>query len=190
MSAAVAISAIPGCKYVIGWDIGSRNDFSVGVVLDLTEERIDVANYVRIKDDYAAGIDVPKLERLKNATRGPRNVRFEPRVSKRPLPADRGHSTAQCHQNVTAQCHLSRFPGRRRLSHQGSDRPAQLPSSSPCKPSRFRLNDTVFFGRSDLAYAEARPRHASPSNGATVAAVTPKRRPFVKARASFRSQRS
>jgi hypothetical protein len=49
-----------------------------------------IANYVRIKDDYAAGIDVPKLERLKNATRDPRNVRFEPRVSKRPLPADRG----------------------------------------------------------------------------------------------------
>ena len=177
MSAAVAISAIPGCKYVIGWDIGSRNDFSIGVVLDLTEERIDVANYVRIKDDYAAGIDVPKLERLKNATRGPRNVRFEPRVSKRPLPADRGHSTAQCHQNVTAQCHLSRFPGRRRLSHQGSDRPAQLPSSSPCQPSRFRLNGYGLLRskRPRVRRSEAPTR--KPVNGATVAAVTPKRRP-------------
>ncbi len=45
-------SAIPGRKYVIGWDIGSRHDFSVGIVLDVTEERIDVANYVRFKGDY------------------------------------------------------------------------------------------------------------------------------------------
>jgi hypothetical protein len=106
MSAAVAISAIPGCKYVIGWDIGSRNDFSVGVVLCLTEERIDVANYVRIKDDYPAGIDVPKLERLKKATRGPRNVRFEPRVSKRPYPPtgdiQRLNATRMSPPNVTS----------------------------------------------------------------------------------------
>lgn len=45
-------SALPGRKYVIGWDIGSRHDFSVGIVLDVTEELIDVANYVRIKGDY------------------------------------------------------------------------------------------------------------------------------------------
>jgi len=45
-------SALPDRKYVIGWDIGSRHDHSVGIVLDVTEERIDVANYVRIKGDY------------------------------------------------------------------------------------------------------------------------------------------
>ena len=45
-------SAIPGRKYVIGWDIGSRHDYSVGIVLDVTEELIDVANYIRIRGDY------------------------------------------------------------------------------------------------------------------------------------------
>jgi hypothetical protein len=45
-------SAIPGRKYVIGWDIGSRHDHSVGIVLDVTGELIDVACYVRLKGDY------------------------------------------------------------------------------------------------------------------------------------------
>jgi hypothetical protein len=45
-------SALPGRKYVIGWDIGSRHDFSVGIVLDVTEEPIQLANYTRIKGDY------------------------------------------------------------------------------------------------------------------------------------------
>jgi hypothetical protein len=45
-------SALPRRKYVIGWDIGSRQDFSVGIVLDVSEELIDVANYVRVKGDY------------------------------------------------------------------------------------------------------------------------------------------
>jgi hypothetical protein len=45
-------SALPGRKYVIGWDIGSRQDYSVGIVLDVTESVSDVACYVRLKGDY------------------------------------------------------------------------------------------------------------------------------------------
>jgi phage FluMu gp28-like protein len=45
-------SARPGRKYVIGWDIGSRHDHSVGIVLDVTEELFDVACYVRLRGDY------------------------------------------------------------------------------------------------------------------------------------------
>jgi hypothetical protein len=45
-------SALPGRKYVIAWDIGSRHDHSVGIVLDVTEEIADVACYVRLKGDY------------------------------------------------------------------------------------------------------------------------------------------
>lgn len=45
-------SALPGRKYVIGWDIGSRHDHSVGIVLDVTEGVFDVACYVRLKGDY------------------------------------------------------------------------------------------------------------------------------------------
>ncbi len=45
-------SAALGRKYVIAWDIGSRHDHSVGIVLDVTEELIDVACYVRLKGDY------------------------------------------------------------------------------------------------------------------------------------------
>ena len=46
-------SALPGRKYVIAWDIGSRHDHSVGIVLDVTEEVFDVACYVRRRGDYA-----------------------------------------------------------------------------------------------------------------------------------------
>jgi hypothetical protein len=45
-------SALPGRKYVIGWDIGSRHDHSVGIVLDVSEEVFDVACYLRLKGDY------------------------------------------------------------------------------------------------------------------------------------------
>jgi hypothetical protein len=45
-------AAQPGRKYVIAWDIGSREDYSVGIVLDLSEEVFDVACYVRLKGDY------------------------------------------------------------------------------------------------------------------------------------------
>jgi hypothetical protein len=45
-------SALPGRKYVIGWDIGSRHDFSVGIVLDVTEEPIQLATYTRLRGDY------------------------------------------------------------------------------------------------------------------------------------------
>lgn len=43
--------------YVIAWDIGSREDHSVGVVLDVSEEVFDVACYVRLKGDY------PRIQR-------------------------------------------------------------------------------------------------------------------------------
>ena len=45
-------SAQPGRKYVVAWDIGSRHDHSVGIVLDVTEEVFDVACYVRLRGDY------------------------------------------------------------------------------------------------------------------------------------------
>jgi transposase-like protein len=45
-------AALRGRKYVIGWDIGSRHDFSVGIVLDVTEEPIQLASYTRIRGDY------------------------------------------------------------------------------------------------------------------------------------------
>ena len=45
-------SAQPEHKYVIAWDIGSRHDHSVGIVLDVTEEVYDVVNYVRLQGDY------------------------------------------------------------------------------------------------------------------------------------------
>jgi hypothetical protein len=45
-------SALPGRKYVIAWDIGSRQDHSVGIVLDVTEEVFDVACYLRLQGDY------------------------------------------------------------------------------------------------------------------------------------------
>jgi hypothetical protein len=45
-------SAQPGRKYVIAWDIGSRHDHSVGIVLDVSEEVFDVACYLRLKGDY------------------------------------------------------------------------------------------------------------------------------------------
>jgi hypothetical protein len=41
-----------GRKYVIGWDIGSRQDHSVGIVLDVTDELYDVAHYLRLRGDY------------------------------------------------------------------------------------------------------------------------------------------
>ncbi|MFY9580070.1 MAG: hypothetical protein WAQ33_12170 [Gaiellaceae bacterium] len=44
--------AEPGRKYVIGVDIGSRHDHTVITVLDVTEERIDVAAYLRLQGDY------------------------------------------------------------------------------------------------------------------------------------------
>jgi hypothetical protein len=37
---------------VIAWDIGSRHDHSVGIVLDVTQELFDVACYVRFRGDY------------------------------------------------------------------------------------------------------------------------------------------
>jgi hypothetical protein len=45
-------SALPGRKYAIAWDIGSRHDHSVGIVLDVSEEIFDVACYVRLRGDY------------------------------------------------------------------------------------------------------------------------------------------
>jgi hypothetical protein len=45
-------SALSGRKYVIAWDIGSRHDHAVGIVLDVSEEVFDVACYVRLKGDY------------------------------------------------------------------------------------------------------------------------------------------
>jgi hypothetical protein len=45
-------SALPGRKYVIAWDIGSRHDHSVGIVVDVTQELFDVACYVRLRGDY------------------------------------------------------------------------------------------------------------------------------------------
>jgi hypothetical protein len=44
--------AEPGRKYVIGVDIGSRHDHTVITVLDVTEERIDVAAYLRLQGNY------------------------------------------------------------------------------------------------------------------------------------------
>ena len=49
---ALVQSALAGRKYVIAWDIGSREDHSVGVVLDVSEEVFDVACYVRLTGDY------------------------------------------------------------------------------------------------------------------------------------------
>jgi hypothetical protein len=46
-------SALPGRKYVIAWDIGSRQDYSVDIVLDVSEEIFDVACYLRLKGDYS-----------------------------------------------------------------------------------------------------------------------------------------
>jgi hypothetical protein len=37
---------------VIAWDIGSRQDHSVGIVLDVTEEVFDIACYLRLQGDY------------------------------------------------------------------------------------------------------------------------------------------
>jgi hypothetical protein len=45
-------SAGPGRKYVIAWDIGPRQDHSVGIVLDVTEEVFDIACYLRLQGDY------------------------------------------------------------------------------------------------------------------------------------------
>ncbi len=45
-------AALPGRKYVVAWDIGSRRDHSVGIVLDVSDDRVDVAAYVRVKGDY------------------------------------------------------------------------------------------------------------------------------------------
>ncbi len=44
--------ALRGRKYVIAWDIGSRHDHSVGIVLDVTEDLFDVAHYIRLRGDY------------------------------------------------------------------------------------------------------------------------------------------
>jgi hypothetical protein len=45
-------SARPGRKYVIAWDIGSREDYSVGIVLDVSEDVFDVVCYHRLRGDY------------------------------------------------------------------------------------------------------------------------------------------
>jgi phage terminase large subunit-like protein len=49
--------AQPRRRYVIAWDIGSRQDHSVGVVLDVTEELYHVAHYLRLRGDY------PRIQR-------------------------------------------------------------------------------------------------------------------------------
>ena len=45
-------SALPGRKYLIAWDIGSRQDYSVGIALDVSEQIFDVACYHRLQGDY------------------------------------------------------------------------------------------------------------------------------------------
>ena len=172
-----------GCKYVIGWDIGSRNDFSVGVVLDLTKERIDVANYVRIKDDYAAGIDVPKLERLKNATRHPGNVR-----SSRVFPSglypptediQRFNATRMSPPNV----HLSRFPGgRTEPSKPGSSRAIAKLVALPTQPfsaQRIRSSSVEATSRTPKRGPDTQARQRGHGRRGDTEAPS-----FVKARAS------
>lgn len=48
----------PERKYIKAWDVGRHNDAAVGVVLDVTEDVVDVVHYVRLR-----GVPYPELQR-------------------------------------------------------------------------------------------------------------------------------
>lgn len=48
----------PGRQYVKAWDVGRHADAAVGVVLDVTEDVVDVVHYVRLR-----GVPYPELQR-------------------------------------------------------------------------------------------------------------------------------
>lgn len=50
--------AADGRKYVKAWDVGRHNDAAVGVVLDVTEDVVDVVHYIRLR-----GVPYPELQR-------------------------------------------------------------------------------------------------------------------------------
>lgn len=45
-------------KYIKAWDVGRHNDAAVGIVLDVTDDVVDVVHYVRLR-----GVPYPELQR-------------------------------------------------------------------------------------------------------------------------------